>query len=78
MSVGKIVNTSVISSPTKSTLLNWTILQVAEDMHTFTDFFNITVKPRMDGECQLLSAHVGSDKNTLDAVDVSLPNYASC
>ena len=68
-----IANTSVVSS--KCTVLNWTILKVEEEMHSFNDFFSFTVASRIGDQksrCRLLSAHVGPDKNSLDAVDLNL------
>lgn len=66
-----IVNTSVVSFPRNSTLLHWTILQIADELH---NFFNSTVKQKVDvANFKLLAAQVGPDKNSLDEVDINLP-----
>ena len=58
------------------TLLPWTILQVSEPGYTFTDFFDVSVLPRIPGRSTTTyvvnSVYVGPGKNSLDAVDVSL------
>ena len=70
-----LVNTSVISI--SRTLLPWTILQVLEVEHSISDFFDMTVRPRIsDCNCELLTAYIGQDKSSLDQVDTYLPVVA--
>jgi hypothetical protein len=74
-----VVNTTVFSSNVKKTLLPWTILQIQEEEYTFIDFFNLTIKPRIE-DCELVSAHIGPQKGSLDPVDSQLliqPTVAS-
>ena len=67
------VNTSVFCSSSKSTVLPWTIVQLKEESHTFQDFFDTTIKPRLSIHvCTLLSALVGPEKSSLDPVDTSI------
>jgi hypothetical protein len=69
----------VFSSNVKKTLLPWTILQIQEEEYTFIDFFNLTIKPRIE-DCELVSAHIGPQKGSLDPVDSQLliqPTVAS-
>ncbi len=69
-----LVNASVTSST--EILLPWTILRVIDDEDSVSDFFNNIIKPRIEHECELLSAHVGQCKNSLDQVDVTIPVMA--
>ena len=67
-----LVNTSVVSS--SRTLLPWTIIQIKEEEHSVSDFFLMNLKPKIsDYNCELMSAFIGQDKNSLDEVDISLP-----
>ena len=71
-----LVNSCVLAAETKRILLNWTILRVEDEAHTFGDFFVRTVKPRLLYECGVApqSIYVGPDKNSLDHVsDENLP-----
>ena len=71
-----LVNACVFSEQNHRTLLPWTILQVSEPGYTFTDFFDVSVLPRIPGRSTTTyvvnSVYVGPGKNSLDAVDVSL------
>ncbi len=65
------INTSVFCCVTKKTVLPWTIVQLKEQDHTFTDFFHEVVKPKLVlRDCRLRSAHVGPEKASLDLVDI--------
>ena len=65
------VNTSVFCCLSKKTVLPWTIVQLKEQDHTFTDFFHEVVKPKLVlHDCRLRSAHVGPEKASLDLVDI--------
>lgn len=63
------VNTSVTSEWNRALLP----FQVYEECHTIFNFFRASVKPRMDiSNCELLSAQVGDEKDSLDNVDATL------
>ena len=54
-----VVNTSVFSEQTKQTIRPWTIVQLVEESHMFSDVFMEIIKPRMNySDCQLLSAPI--------------------
>uniref|UniRef100_A0A1X7TME8 Uncharacterized protein n=1 Tax=Amphimedon queenslandica TaxID=400682 RepID=A0A1X7TME8_AMPQE len=65
-----LVTTSVMNG--LKFLMPWTITQFDESF-TVLEFFNETVKPRLDIECLLLSALVGQERHTLVLVDINLP-----
>ena len=56
-------------------LLPWTITQFS-DSCSVLEFFDETVKPRLDDNCFFHSALVGKEKHLLDLVDVNLPLVA--
>lgn len=68
-----LVTTSVING--YKFLMPWTITNFNESFSVL-EFFNETVKPRLDVECLLLSALVGQERHTLVLVDVNLPLFA--
>ena len=71
-----IVNTCVFSELNKTTIFPWTIVEVTEPAHTFVDFFNMSILPRLPSPSaavyELKSAFVGPQKTLLDPVDSSL------
>ncbi len=74
----QLVNASVASFG--RTLLPWTIVRVAEVEYSVADFYHVIIKPRISeaaSECQLLSAQIGQEKNSLDNVDFSVPVVAA-
>ena len=68
MSVANFVNASVYLPACKRTVLSWTIIPVPESDHTFIDFFNSVMRPKLSSSSthcyELLSSHVGPGKNT--------------
>ena len=73
----QLVNASVASFG--KTLFPWTIVRVSEVEHSVADFFYEDIKPRISDsapKCELLSAQVGQEKNSLDNVDFSVPIIA--
>ena len=68
-----VINTSVFSEQYRRTILPWTIVQLKEESHTFSEFFLEAIAPRLSTrESKLLSAYVGPEKTSLDPVDTSL------
>uniref|UniRef100_A0A1X7UNI3 Uncharacterized protein n=1 Tax=Amphimedon queenslandica TaxID=400682 RepID=A0A1X7UNI3_AMPQE len=71
-----LVNTSVVSA-TNETLVRWSILEVPEEVQTIEQFFRRGVLARIAEDdschCDLLSAYIGRDRETLDHVDLNLP-----
>ena len=65
-----LVNTCVFSTPHERIIFPWTIMEVKEPEHTFSDFFRSTIKPKLPRhsgvEYELLSSHVGPQKSKLD------------
>ena len=61
---------------TKKTIFPWTIIEVSESEHTFLDFFEECILPRIAGSStaiyELKCTHVGTSKTLLDPVDPSL------
>lgn len=70
--ISAFMNTSVFCHSSKTTVLPWTIVQLKEETHTFKEFFDCTIKPRLNVSCTLLSALVGPEKSSLDLVDTSI------
>ena len=71
-----LVTTSVLSSCNDyKFLLPWTITQF-NDSCSVMEFFDESIKPRLDSDCLLHSALVGQEKHLLDLVDVNLPLVA--
>ena len=73
----QLVNASVASFG--KTLFPWTIVRVSDVEHSVADFFYEDIKPRISDsapKCELVSAQVGQEKNSLDNVDFSVPIIA--
>ena len=71
-----LVNVSVVEVESRRLLLQWKIISVEPPDVTFSIFFEDTVRPLLnqrDSESVLKKAFVGSDKNSLDETDISLP-----
>lgn len=72
-----LVTTSVYSSCNDyKFLLPWTITQF-NDSSSVMEFFDESIKPRLDSDCLLHSALVGQEKHLLDLVDVNLSLVAA-
>lgn len=69
----RLVTTSVVTD--HKMLLPWTITQFS-DSCSIMEFFDSTLKPRLDEDCSLHSALVGKEKHLLDLVDINLPLVA--
>ena len=66
------INTSVFCNLSKKTLLPWTIAQLKEENHTFNDFFQEAIRPKLvHRDCRVVSAHIGPEKALLDLVDTN-------
>ena len=71
-----IVNVCVYSVSNKCTVLPWTIISVADEEHSFIDFFVSNITPRLAGSSvtsyDVESALIGPCKDRLDRVDLKL------
>ena len=72
-----ILNISVMCLSRKTTILPWNIVYVSETDHSFRDFFKHSIQPRLpsasiESWIDLVKAEVGTSKDKLDLVDLSL------
>lgn len=65
-----------VYSLSKKSLLPWTIVSVADDQQSFSEFFRSNIQPRLAGSSEtsydVESAQVGPCKDRLDRVDLEL------
>ena len=73
---GTIMHVCVYSLSKKSSLLPWTIVSVADDQQSFSDFFRSNIQPHLAGSSETSYdvgfAQVGPCKDCLDRVDLEL------